>query len=288
MSDWKAIRNMPPLSSEEREVLLNAATEMPFAGRYWDFWERGVYLCRQCGATLYSSEAKFRSDCGWPSFDAEIPDAVKRRPDPDGFRTEIVCANCGGHLGHVFEGENFTPKNVRHCVNSLSITFMPSACALFAGGCFWGVEDFFSSHEGVFAAVSGYAGGETPNPSYQEVCTGDTGHAESVWIEYDSAVVSYRELAQHFFEIHDPTQLNYQGPDFGTQYRSAVFYFDEEQRKVAVQLVDFLKSLGKNVVTEITPMTNFYPAEDYHQHFFAKNPARRQSSCHRHREIVWE
>lgn len=287
MSDWKAVRDMPRLTDEESNVLLHAATEAPFAGKYWDFWESGVYLCRQCGAALYSSEAKFRSDCGWPSFDSEIPDAVGRRPDADGLRVEIVCANCKGHLGHVFEGERFTPKNTRHCVNSLSIVFTPSCRALFGGGCFWGVEDFFSSREGVFAATSGYAGGGTANPTYQEVCSGDTGHAESVLVEYDPAIVSYRELAQNFFEIHDPTQPNRQGPDFGTQYRSALFYFDEEQKNIALELVDHLKGLGKNVVTEIVPMTNFYPAEGYHQHFFAKNPARRQSSCHRHREIVW-
>lgn len=287
MNDWKSIREMPPLTAEEREVLLHAATELPFAGKYWDFWEEGVYLCRQCGAALYSSRAKFRSDCGWPSFDAEIPDAVERRTDPDGVRTEIVCANCKGHLGHVFEGEGFTPRNTRHCVNSLSVVFKPANTALFAGGCFWGVEDFFSSREGVFAATSGYTGGETENPTYQEVCTGDTGHAESVLIEYDPVVVSYRELARNFFEIHDPTLLNYQGPDFGTQYRSAIFYFDEEQRQIAAELTDYLRGFGRDVVTEIVPATNFYPAEGYHQHFFAKNPRRRQSSCHRHREIVW-
>lgn len=288
MNGWKPVRNMPPLSAEEREVLLSAATEVPFAGKYWDFWEQGVYLCRQCGAALYSSAAKFRSDCGWPSFDAEIPDAVERRTDPDGLRTEIVCSNCKGHLGHIFEGEGYTPRNTRHCVNSLSVSFRPGERALFAGGCFWGVEDFFSSREGVFAATSGYAGGETENPTYQEVCAGDTGHAESVLVEYDPAVVSYRELAQNFFEIHDPTQLNYQGPDFGTQYRSAIFYFSEEQRQIAVRLADYLRELGKNVVTKIEPVTNFYPAEGYHQHFFSKHPARRQGSCHRHREIVWD
>lgn len=288
MNAWETILEMKPLSGEDRAVLLDASTEPPFAGKYWDFWQKGVYLCRQCGNALYSSGAKFKSECGWPSFDAGIPDAVERRPDRDGLRNEIVCANCKGHLGHVFEGEGYTEKNTRHCVNSLSIEFRPSGQALFAGGCFWGVEDYFSSRSDVFAAISGYAGGDTENPTYHQVCEGDTGHAESVLIEYDPAAVSYRDLARSFFEIHDATQLNYQGPDRGTQYRSVIFYFDQEQRETALELVDYLKGLGKKVVTEVVPVINFYQAEDYHQHYFTKNPAGRQSSCHRHREILWE
>lgn len=288
MNAWKTILEMPPLSEGERKVLLDASTEPPFAGKYWNFWQKGVYLCRQCGNALYSSTAKFKSECGWPGFDAEIPDAVERRPDRDGLRTEIVCANCRGHLGHVFEGEGFTQKNTRHCVNSLSIDFRLSEQALFAGGCFWGVEDYFSSVKGIFAAISGYAGGETENPTYRQVCAGGTGHAESVLIEYDPLIVSYRDLARNFFEIHDFTQLNFQGPDTGTQYRSVIFYFNRVQEKTASELVDYLKELGKNVVTEVVPAINFYQAEDYHQHYFTKNPSGRQSSCHRHRELLWE
>lgn len=286
MSDWKTIRNMPPLSADEREVLLHSSTEVPFTGKYWDFWENGVYLCRQCGAALFRSQAKFRSGCGWPSFDAEIPDAVARKPD--GAREEIACGNCGGHLGHVFTGERLTPKDTRHCVNSLSVAFVPSERAAFAGGCFWGVEDFFSSREGVFAAISGYSGGVTAAPTYQEVCSGVTGHAESVLIEYDPAIAAFRALAQDFFEIHDPAQLNRQGPDSGTQYRSAIFYQNDAQREIALELADYLKGLGIDTVTEIAPMVNFYQAEDYHQHFFAKNPSRRCLSCRKRKEIAWK
>jgi peptide methionine sulfoxide reductase msrA/msrB len=113
------------LTREEESVILHKGTEMPFTGKYYAFWERGTYVCKRCGAPLYRSESKFEAGCGWPSFDDEIQGAVKRTPDADGVRTEITCANCGAHLGHVFTGEDFTKKNVRHCVNSISMDFIP-------------------------------------------------------------------------------------------------------------------------------------------------------------------
>jgi methionine-R-sulfoxide reductase len=113
------------LTPEEEQVIVHKGTEMPFTGKYYAFWEKGTYVCKRCGAKLYRSENKFEADCGWPSFDDEIPGTVKRFPDPDGMRTEIECANCGAHLGHVFMGEQFTQKNTRHCVNSISMEFIP-------------------------------------------------------------------------------------------------------------------------------------------------------------------
>ncbi len=113
------------LTKEEESVIVHKGTEAPFTGKYFAFWEKGTYVCKRCGAPLYHSETKFEANCGWPSFDDEIPGAVKRSRDPDGERTEISCAKCGAHLGHVFIGEGFTPKDTRHCVNSISMDFVP-------------------------------------------------------------------------------------------------------------------------------------------------------------------
>ena len=273
------------LSADEERVIVNKGTEPPFSGKYYLNKEQGSYLCRRCDAPLFRSSAKFDSGTGWPSFDDAIEGAVKQISDADGRRTEILCAHCGAHLGHVFFSEGFTAKNVRHCVNSLSLNFMPEAVAapktqkaVFAGGCFWGVEYHLSKIKGVLSAKSGYTGGLTLNPSYRQVCTGNTGHAEAIEVEFDPALVSYETLAKLFFEIHDPTQLNRQGPDIGTQYRSAVFYTTAEQKTVAEKLIALLKTRGFNVVTSVEKAGTFWPAEDYHQDYYQKNG--HQPYCH--------
>lgn len=284
------------LTEEEKRVILNKGTERPFSGKFYDFKGKGTYVCKQCGASLYRSEDKFDSGCGWPSFDAEIPKAVKRLPDADGRRTEIVCANCGGHLGHVFVGEGLTSKNTRHCVNSISMDFVPAGTrksnaeagenqeqtetAIFAGGCFWGVEYLMEKQPGVVSVVSGYIGGKVPHPTYEQVCRKNTGHAEAVRIVYKPSEVSYETLAKLFFEIHDPTQLNRQGPDVGDQYRSEVFYTTPEQKEVAEDLIAQLKAKGYPVVTKVTPATTFWPAELYHQDYYSRKGS--TPYCHRY------
>ena len=287
--------SMPPLTPEEEAVIVRAGTERPFTGKYVDHHEAGVYICRRCGAELYLSDSKFDSGCGWPSFDDEIKGAVTRRADADGSRTEILCSHCGAHLGHVFSGEHFTEKNTRHCVNSISMMFIPATSgtnkttetALFAGGCFWGVEHAFKQVDGVLNVTSGYTGGITTQPTYQQVSTGTSEHAEAVSVEFDPKRVSYQTLAQLFFEIHDPTQRNRQGPDFGTQYRSAVFYYSEEQKKIIEKLIAHLKKIGMEVVTQVVPAETFYPAEAYHQDYFEKHPEAARHTCHVRRSIDW-
>jgi peptide methionine sulfoxide reductase msrA/msrB len=262
------------LTIEEKHIILNKGTERPFTGEYDMLFEKGTYLCKQCNATLYQSEDKFDSHCGWPSFDDEIPGAVKRIPDADGRRTEIVCSNCGGHLGHVFIGENLTDKNTRHCVNSISLYFKPmivenkTESAIFASGCFWGTEYHLSKVDGVLSTTVGYTGGTKDDPTYKEVSTGNTGHAEATEVIYNPSKVSYEELAKLFFETHDPSQLNRQGPDIGTQYRSGIFYLNNEQKEVAEKLIATLVNKGLDVTTEVTKASTFWSAEDYHQNYY--------------------
>lgn len=272
------------LTPEEERVIINKGTERAFTGKYYDHHEAGTYTCKQCGTALYRSTDKFESGCGWPSFDDEIPGAVKRTVDADGERTEITCAACGAHLGHVFEGERFTKKNVRHCVNSISLNFVPASAqtstekAYFAGGCFWGVEHLLKKNPGVIATQVGYMGGKTENPSYKDVCDHGTGHAEAVEVEFDPSKTNFETLAKLFFEIHDPTQLNRQGPDYGDQYRSAVFYANENQKQVTEKLVGILKGKGLNVVTELSPAGKFWVGEGYHQDYYGKNG--KEPYCH--------
>jgi len=278
-----------PLTPEEQRVIVNKGTEAPFSGQYYDFHAQGTYTCRRCGAPLYRSEDKFDSGCGWPSFDDEIPGAVKRVPDADGVRTEIQCAKCGAHLGHVFAGERLTPKDTRHCVNSISMNFVPAAqaalpphrkteIAIFAGGCFWGTEYYFQKAQGVLSTRVGYIGGHTDRPTYRDVCGHDTGHAEAVEVTFDPSVTNYEAMATLFFDIHDPTQVDRQGPDVGDQYRSEIFYVNDEQKRIAGKLIEQLKAKGYAVATRVVPAATFWPAEDYHQSYYEKKHG--QPYCH--------
>ena len=274
------------LTPEEERVILHKGTERPFTGKYNDFFETGTYLCKQCGAPLYKSADKFKSECGWPSFDGEIKGAVNRIPDADGFRTELVCAACGAHLGHVFTGEHLTSKNIRHCVNSVSLVFVPAGIkaavtdtAIFAGGCFWGVEYYMHKIPGVISTKVGYTGGHLKNPTYRDVCSHTTGYAEAVRIIFDPSKSSYETIARMFFDIHDPTQINRQGPDIGDQYRSEIFYRNSSQKETAEMLIELLKQKGFKVTTKVTPASTFWLGEDYHQQYYEKEG--QTPYCHR-------
>lgn len=279
-------KNMPynKLTPEEERVIVHKGTEIPFTGQYNDHKEKGTYVCKRCNMPLYQSKDKFDSGCGWPSFDDEITGAVKRVPDTDGTRTEIICNHCGAHLGHVFTDEGFTEKDVRHCVNSVSLGFIPAKeevkteRAYFAGGCFWGTEYYFKQAKGVIDTKVGYMGGRTKNPTYKDVCSGKTRHIETNEVIFDPSKTSYEELAKLFFEIHDPTQVNRQGPDIGEQYKSVIFYVDDQQKQTAQKLIMTLKDNGLKVVTELGPSSEFWVAEDYHQDYYNKEGG--EPYCH--------
>lgn len=269
-----------------RAVVAEKGTERPFSGEYDDFGESGTYLCRQCGLALFRSQTKFHSGCGWPSFDQEISGAVKREVDADGSRTEILCARCHAHLGHVFSGEGFTAQNTRHCVNSLSLDFVPDLSvtdteeAIFAAGCFWGVEYYLQRLPGVLKTEVGYTGGNKAQPTYEEVCSHRTGHVEAIRVVYDPAKINFETLTKYFFEIHDPTQANGQGPDIGEQYLSVVFYYNDVQKEIALKLIKTLEGLGYHIVTQVKPVSTFWPAEKYHQDYYVKTG--KQPYCHRY------
>ena len=278
-SHLKVFPQWKSLSAEEEAVIVHKATERPWTGKLLHNRAKGIYVCKRCGAKLYRSEDKFDSHCGWPSFDDEFPGAVKRVPDADGRRTEIVCAACGAHLGHVFTGERLTKKNVRHCVNSISMEFIPDeAKAWFAGGCFWGVEYYLEKLPGVKSVVSGYMGGTKPHPTYRDVSRGDSGYLETVEVTYDPAQINYETLAKTFFEIHDPTQEGRQGPDVGPQYQSAVFYRDEKEKRVLESLIERLRRNGYDVRTKLLKAKAFHSAEGYHQDYYVRH--HKQPYCH--------
>lgn len=271
---------LTPLTPDEEKTIINKETEKPFSGEYDNFFENGLYICRRCNASLYRSENKFDAHCGWPSFDEEIAGAVINRPDPDGIRTEIICARCSAHLGHVFVGEKLTSKNTRHCVNSISMKFISAnnnptiETIYFGGGCFWCTEAIFKMINGVVSVTPGYAGGETPNPTYKDVAAGTTGHAEVIKVIYDNQKISLEGLLEIFFLVHDPTTPNRQGNDVGTQYRSIILYELDWQKEVIENFIARIKkeSQFKNsIVTELKLLEKFYPAEDYHKDYYQKN-----------------
>ena len=265
------------LTPQTLAIVVNKGTEHPHTGEYTSYDVKGTYLCRRCGKALYRADSKFASSCGWPSFDAEIPFAVTQHQDADGRRTEILCQRCGAHLGHVFQGEGYTVNNIRHCVNSASLDFvtdlnvLDTEEAIVAAGCFWGVQYYFENLPGVVKTEVGYIGGHIANPNYKQVCSGTSGHLEAIRVLYNPTVINYEGICKYFFEIHDPTQTNGQGPDIGSQYLSAVFYLDEQQRQIATSVIQLLGDNGFNAATKLKPASIFWKAEDYHQLYYAKN-----------------
>jgi peptide methionine sulfoxide reductase msrA/msrB len=280
------------LTPSQYKIVREAGTERAFTGELLKNPNEGVYQCVACDLPLFGSDAKFKSGTGWPSFYQPIAkgNIGEHVDDSMGMRrTEITCARCGGHLGHVFN-DGPQPTGLRYCLNSQALGFTPmdqvmtlaepdmittTEKIVFAGGCFWCVEAVFEELDGVKQAVSGYAGGTKETANYKDVCSGTTRHAEAVEIEYDPSKISYEDLLRVHFATHDPTQLNRQGNDMGPQYRSTIFYANDEQKALAQAFLDDLASqqvFKKPIVTTLEPLTEFYPAESYHQNYVCENP----------------
>lgn len=282
------INKKASLTPEALHVIRDKGTEVPYSHAY-EAVREGTYLCRQCGLALFRGTGQFHSGCGWPSFDEEIATNIKEIPDRDGQRTEILCRRCNAHLGHVFRGEQFTLKNTRYCVNGISLDFVlnqtvqDSEEAIFAAGCFWGVEALFKNLPAVLKTEVGYSGGHIDHPSYEEICRHDTGHYEVVRVVYDPAQISYEAVCKYFFEIHDFTQNDGQGPDIGQQYQSRIFYYNAKQKQVAEALIDWLQTQDYHVATQLLAVSTFWPAEPYHQDYYAKT--KHEPYCHRYRQI---
>jgi peptide methionine sulfoxide reductase msrA/msrB len=284
--EWRSV-----LTPEQYDVMRKCGTERPFSGKYNDFWEKGVYACAGCGAPLFLSDTKYEHGTGWPSFTTPVDEKGLEYRDDFSLltkRIEVRCAACGAHLGHVFD-DGPAPTFLHYCINSAALNFLPEAeakaagtagsaegteTATFAAGCFWGVEHKLGKLPGVVSTAVGYTGGKTVSPTYEEVCTGRTGHAEAVHVTFDPKLIGYDDLVRHFFSFHDPTQVDRQGPDRGTQYRSAIFFHGEAQRDTARKIMDEIEASGKfkkRLATELVPASAFYKAEEYHQKYYEKH-----------------
>lgn len=267
------------LTPEQYYITREHGTERAFTGEYCAAFEPAIYGCVCCGNVLFDSREKFESGTGWPSFTQPLKEnAIKYIEDRSyGMRRiETRCNVCDAHLGHVFP-DGPMPSGLRYCMNSAALKKIKTVksnikTAVFGGGCFWCTEVLFQELDGVQSVISGYSGGHDDNPTYQNVCAGITGHAEVIQVTYDADVISFEDLIEIHLHTHNPTTLNQQGADRGTQYRSIIFYQNEEEKnRVAKVLKTAQADFKTPIVTELQPLEKFFAAEAYHQNYYNRN-----------------
>ncbi|MFZ1705456.1 MAG: bifunctional methionine sulfoxide reductase B/A protein [Saprospiraceae bacterium] len=269
--EWKSL-----LTEEQYYVTRKHGTERPFSSDMCSRFEPGKYGCVCCHTPLFDSAEKFDSGTGWPSFTQPLSvDAVAYHKDYSHgmYRVEALCNTCDAHLGHVFQ-DGPKPGGLRYCINAVSLKKEENneKKVVFGGGCFWCTEAIFQQLKGVLKVESGYSGGIIKNPMYKEVISGLTGHAEVIQITYDASLINFEDLIQIHLTTHDPTTLNQQGADRGTQYRSIIFYTNEDEKARIIKAIDEIQSIySQKIVTEVTAFEYFYRAEQYHQDYYNQN-----------------
>ncbi|MEM7617606.1 MAG: peptide-methionine (S)-S-oxide reductase MsrA [Pseudomonadota bacterium] len=313
------------LSPEQYDVMFNEGTEHPFSSHLNHEHRDGVYVCGACGLELFKSDSKFDSKTGWPSFYQPIAGNIAKKTDYKLLtpRTEFHCARCGGHLGHVFNDADPAHGGQRWCTNGVALRFIPASdsvdndansnnnadekvieseeiksigkaeyeTAILAAGCFWCIEAYLEKIDGIIEVVSGYTGGSEPNPSYESVSTGRTGHTEAVKVIFDPTIINYSRVLELYWKNVDPLNNDGQFCDIGSQYMPAIFYLNESQQQIAVASVSKAEQklkIDKEIITPILPASEFYDAEDYHQDYYKKNPVRYQhyrNNCGRNERL---
>lgn len=269
--EWKDL-----LTEEQYLITRQKGTEKAHSSDLCSFFEAGKYSRICCDTLLFDSAEKFDSGTGWPSFTQPVKDnvvAYHKDVSYGMYRIEGTCNTCDAHLGHVFQ-DGPMPSGLRYCINAVALKKVESneRKATFGGGCFWCTEAIFQNLKGVIKVESGYSGGRISNPTYREVSSGITGHAEVIEFTYNPNEIAYEDLVKIHLTTHDPTTLNQQGADKGTQYRSVVFYRNEDEKTIALNLIKELKSTYDNmIITEVAMFEHFYPAEEHHQNYYTNN-----------------